>query len=53
MSFRPQLQQRNNAYDRWLPSGKGEDQMRFKTARNEAWKTITEVKNGQGTGGRR
>ncbi len=33
--LKPQLQQRNNAYDRWLASGK-EDLTRFKVARNEA-----------------
>ena len=41
----PQLQQRNNAYDRWLASGKEEDLTRFKVARNEARKSIREAKN--------
>ena len=31
--LRPQPQRRNNAYDRWLASGKEEDQTRFKVAR--------------------
>ena len=42
--LRPQLLRRNNAYDRWLASGKEEDLMRFKVARNEA-RNIREVKN--------
>ena len=43
--LRPQLQRRNNAYDRWLASGKEEDLTRFKVARNEARKSIREAKN--------
>ena len=43
--LRPQLQQRSNAYDRWLASGKEEDPTRFKVARNEARKSIREAKN--------
>ena len=41
----PQAQRRNNAYDRWLASGKEEDLTRFKVARNEARKSIREAKN--------
>ena len=43
--LRPQLQQRNNAYDRWLASEKEEDLTRFKVDRNEVRKSITEAKN--------
>ena len=43
--LRHQLQWRNNAYDKWVASGKEEDLMRFKVARNEAWKSIREAKN--------
>ena len=43
--LRPQLQWRNNAYDRWLASGKEEDLTRFNVARNEARKSIREAKN--------
>ena len=43
--LRPQLQRRNNAYDRWLASGKEKDLTRFKVARNEARKSIREAKN--------
>ena len=39
-NLRPRLQQRNNAYDRWLASGKEEDLTRFKVARDEAMKSI-------------
>ena len=42
---RPQLLRRNNGYDRWLASGKEEDLMRFKVARNQAKKSIREAKN--------
>ena len=42
---RPQLQQKNNAYDRWLASGKKEELTRFKVASNEARKSIREAKN--------
>ena len=43
--LRLQLQQRNNAYDRWLASGKEEDLTRFKVSGNEARKSIREAKN--------
>ena len=51
--LRPQLQRRNNAYDRWLASGKEErwlasgkeeDLTRFKVARNEAREAIREAR---------
>ena len=40
--LRLQLQWRNNAYDRWLASGKEEDLTRFKVAKNEVRKSIRE-----------
>ena len=42
--LRPQLQRRNNAYDRWLASGKEVNLLRFKVVRNEARKSIREAK---------
>ena len=41
----PQLQRRNNAYDRWLASGKEEDLIRFKVVKNEARKSVREAMN--------
>ena len=41
--LRPQPQQSNNAYDRWLALGKQEDLTRFKVGRIEARKSIRET----------
>ena len=41
-----------NAYDKWLASGKEDDMMRFKVARNKARKSIRDAKNSEPRQGR-